>query len=71
VPACHQEQPPVALEEKAAGIGERPLLLESQEARGGQKQGFNHRDCGGGGTIEELAVEAAADILTLEIRRCR
>jgi hypothetical protein len=43
VPAGHQEQPLAARKEKAAGVGQRPPLLESTDARGGEKNGVDHR----------------------------
>lgn len=43
VPARHQEQPLAALEEKTAGVRQRLLLIESEDACGGKKYGFDHR----------------------------
>jgi hypothetical protein len=36
VPACYQKQSPIALEEKAAGIGQRLLLFEGDDSCGGE-----------------------------------
>jgi hypothetical protein len=42
VPAGHQKQPFVALEEEAAGVGQYALVLERAHARRGEQNGFDH-----------------------------
>ena len=40
--ARHEEQPAIALEEEAAGVGQPVLLLERGNAGGGEENGFDH-----------------------------
>jgi hypothetical protein len=42
MPARYQEQAGIAFEEKAAGIGQQLLMIESRNACGGQKKRFDH-----------------------------
>jgi hypothetical protein len=43
VAAGHQEQAFAALEKKAAGIGQQTRAQKGAQARGGKRQGFDHR----------------------------
>src|SRR6185369_8323757 len=65
MPAGHQEQSLGALEEKAAGIGQVPILIEGRDAGGGEQNVFDH---GGEPSCESGAPASASAVSPMRLR---